>query len=708
MGTDKIYRSKQIQTIIFGLNICVSAFLLFQIQPILAKIILPWFGGSGSVWTVCMLFYQTFLLLGYLLAHLLSKIDLKLQTRIYAIALISSALTLDILPGDEWKPTPESEPILSIIVLLLAHIGLPYTMLSMTSSLLQSWHNKIHKTNLPYQLYAISNLGSLIALISFPFLIEPNLASVDQVKIWTKLFYLIVVLGVIMSHSVQKSFLRNQAHLLEIEKQPHFENPSFSKQLYWLILSASASILLIASTNILCSEISSNPLMWTLTLSIYLLSFIICFGNETYYNKSRGLYILIFIFTSSVLFIKGRTLVEIMIIGCLTLASGCMICHGELVREKPAKKFLTNFYLIVSAGGALGGLFVGIISPIIFSSYFEMETACLLISIIFYLSPIRNILKRSARDITRSELVKLTILSLFIFQLSNSVTSEFKHYSKIDRNFYGVLKIQETEKSNPEKAMRSQLSGRTIHGSQYLQPEKETKPTCYYGESSAIGLAINYLIPDQAKVGLIGLGAGVIASLARVGDEFKYYEINPLSINHAINHFSFLKNSRARHSIVEGDARLNLEHSQHENFDLLLIDAFSSDSIPTHLLTSEAFSLYLSHLSDNGILLFHISNRNLDFKPLFFQYADDSNLNAYVIASDGDHENGLLPSIYILITKKGMDVEKLIPPSDKFLIRPSLLFPKRLRWTDDFSNVYSIITFEHPTYLDKKTDRALD
>lgn len=680
---------KTTASILMGLHITLAAFLIFQIQPMIAKIILPWYGGTAAVWTVCMLFFQSFLLLGYFFAHVLASRNIRLQPLLFVLIILAAGITLNLYPSQDWKPTTSDNPTTSILLLLIVHVGLPYTVLAMTSPLFQSWYSKAFNSEMPYRLYSLSNIGSLGALLSYPFLFEPVFSRQQQTTLWGYAFWISVVTACVCA-AYTYFHAEDQIDSSDPAKE-RTAAPNKSLQLLWLVLSALGSILLLAITNLICNDIASVPFLWVVPLSLYLLTFIICFGSEQAYW--RRFYVTLFIISSAWIVIRSNMdvsllLVEAIVIGFLSLFAGCMICHGELVARKPAAAHLTKFYLLMSLGGALGGLFVGMVAPLIFVYYFELQLCFLLI---IFLAIIPVIIKQfRAKHVARASLATL-LLAIYTQVLFVSVFDKLKRNLVIERNFFGPLSIQEIDVKNPLMHRHQQVHGNTIHGAQYQHPDKRMQLTSYYGPTSGLGIAMKYLRPENARIGIAGLGAGVMAAFGRAGDVVRFYEINPLVIKQALDDFSFLGGTPADYEIIEGDARLAMENEEPQAYDLLSLDAFSSDAIPVHLITREAFELYRTHVTAGGVIVFNISNRYLDLRPLLFHYAEESGLEALYLA-DKERENiqpGFSPSEYVLIAAP--EVFQKLPQAVRERCIDSKAFRKRLAWSDEFSNLLSVL-----------------
>jgi len=703
---------------IYGLTIFISAFLLFQIQPLISKYILPWFGGAASVWTICVIFFQTILLIGYLYAHLITKyFSNKKQIIIHTILLGIAIVSLPILPDSVWQPTAGANPAFHILLLLTVAIALPVFILSATSPLIQTWFSKVNPKKSPYKLYALSNAGSLIALLSFPFLFEPFLAINTQADLWANGFTVFVFLCALAAIFLWK-FSKANAFAVKDDETENIK-PKQKTKLAWLGLSACASILFLAVTEKISQDISVIPFLWVVPLSLYLLTFIIAFAKKekkNWHKNSLFIYILIISIISLFLFIGLGNIVMQVFIYSLILFLFCLVCHNELVRLKPHVKHLTSFYLIIAIGGITGGVFVGIIAPLIFSTYLELPLILIVCSIITLLTVLKarnfhwNLKRIAPRTVQFSfaglnkqyqftgKVQNLIIIPLIIFMLLFGIggMAYANNQNKLNvlersRNFYGKLTVKKyyLEENNNEEIYHL-LSGHILHGAQFASSNKTNIPITYYGDKSGIAALFNTLKNDEnRRIGAIGLGVGTIAAYGKSGDYFKFYEINPEVERLAQKHFSFLADSRAEIEIVIGDARINMEKEEPQNFDIIVLDAFSSDSIPIHLLTKEAFEIYLKHTNPDGIIAVHISNRNINLKPVLMKVAQHFNFTAKIIEVDRDLKNYSLISTWVLLSAdpEQLDSEEV---KQKASTKKINIYNQRL-WTDDYSNIFKIL-----------------
>ena len=680
--------------LVFSIATFLSAFLLFQVQPLLAKSILPWFGGTPSVWTTCMLVFQLLLFAGYAYAHMTASwLTFRQQVVLHALLLGCALVVLPIIPNETWKPGTDDAPVLRIVLLLLATVGLPYFLLSATGPLLQEWYRR-STGEIPYRLYALSNVGSLLALISYPFLVEPTWSGSVQAMIWSTGFGLFASLCLLSGWLGQKSHQSSQQGTDEAVPQtvPETASPStlsLGMIALWFSLAAVPSLLLLATTNQVCLDVAVIPFLWIVPLTIYLITFILCFDSEAWYQRrSFVMATAITLACVCVLMMKGAggSMVAQAIIYFAGLFFAGMVCHGELVRLKPDPRYLTAFYLTISAGGAAGGLFAGIVAPWLFQGYFELHVAmlaCGLLCLGLFLREDEALWRRLPRWLPGVAGMGVLAAALFGF---SQVGGTSDTVLAVTRNFYGVLRVQDEPSDGPTPARRTLTHGRIIHGLQ-LKGSRSEQPTAYYGQNSGVGriLEATRNRPDR-RVGMVGLGVGTLAVYGQSGDSFRFYEINPDVVSLAQEHFSFLKDSKADVSIAIGDARLVLEREAPQQFDLLVLDAFSGDAIPVHLLTREAFAVYRKHLNPDGVLAFHISNLHFDLEPVLAGLASTEKWACRTVVSRGNPRLGTQTCFWGILSANEATIDALL--SDATVLPPS---SRRLIWTDDFSNLFDVL-----------------
>jgi hypothetical protein len=656
---------------------------LFQVQPLIAKFILPWFGGSAAVWSAALLFFQLLLLAGYLYAHCLIRyLKPKQQFWVHASLLILSLATLPIVPSALWKPSGGDDPTLRILLLLGATIGLPYGLLSATSPLLQAWYLRTHQGVIPYRLFALSNFGSMLALLSYPLVIEPRLALSRQALVWSIAYFAFAGLCAFAAW-------RSRSGEAPESSAGDAPAPTFGQRALWIGFAACASILLLAVSTHLTQNIAPIPLLWVAPLSLYLLSFILCFESDRMYNRAIFLPLLIvslYLLTRGIGWYENNAEPSRLIPAlCGALFVCCMVCHGELARRRPHPRYLTQFYLMVSIGGAIGGLFVALAAPRLFNSYYELPVAMVLCA--FLVTCVLWI------DLPSTWLRAAAVLATVAFAvvLIRIEVADARIYTLSARNFYGVLRVLDQAEGKYSPAERLLIHGTINHGTQLKRPGGDRIPTSYFGSGSGINRALHILGQrGPIRIGVLGLGAGVTATLARSGDTLHYYEINPLVARIAQSEFGFWNACPAQKLLFLGDGRLVLESLPDEHLDLLAMDAFSSDAVPVHLLAAEAYRTYLRHLNPNGILAINITNRYLNLEPVVAQAAQANGFHGIVVDDAAEDENYFSPSIWALLSRDAALLDDA-NFGDHFAVSKLRLKPGFRAWTDDYSNIVQIL-----------------
>jgi hypothetical protein len=558
-------------------------------------------------------------------------------------------------------------PAAQVAWLLLANAGLPYLLLSSTGPLIQRW---VHESGAnPYRLYAYSNAGSLLGLLSYPFLLEPLLNLRAQGWLWSALY--IVWTASIGWYSLR----RGPGAAGGAARVP------FAAFACWAALAACGSALLMTTTNQITQDIAISPFLWVLPLSLYLLTFMLTFGKESNYQRIpyavRTALLAPAACAAAVVGLRLPVWAHL-IAACAAMFSAAMLCHGELARSKPEPSKLTTFYLAVATGGALGSLLVAVIAPMTTTSPAEyplaFAAACGLALASWKRArfAVPGFWFRTAR-IGLAFAAAIALLSL--------EGAEFGHTVAASRNFFGVLRVTE------DNGKRTLKHGRIMHGFQFLDESRALQPTAYYGLDSGIGLAVQYAPRRPRRIGAIGLGAGTIASYGEPGDLIRFYEINPEVERLARTQFTYLRSSRARVEVVIGDARIQLEREQTHPFDILVLDAFSGDAIPAHLLTLEAAQVYRRKLTEDGLLAMHLTNQYLDLAPLARGLAARYGWQAVRLESREDAVRGTSKSTWVIATANAAFLEAIaeavIPwgASD----RPPTL------WTDDSINLLKVL-----------------
>jgi hypothetical protein len=669
----------------YASTVFLSAFLLFLVQPLVAKLILPWFGGSAVVWNTCMLFFQMLLLAGYAYAHWsIQRLKPRQQFQVHSSLLGAAVILAPVLPPDWLKPTGESAPILPILTVLAVAIGLPYFLLSSTSPLLQAWYSRVHKAAPPYRLFALSNLASLLALVAYPVVIEPNLPAGSQAYVWRAAF---AAFGAFCTYSGWRAAQATPGAAASNEEAGEIPPaPTTKDYLSWITLASLPSMLFLSFTNHLVQNVASIPFLWVIPLSMYLLSFILVFDSDRIYRPAifriacpLALGALIYGILNS----DSNTKLHLQLgAAALSLLLFCTFCHGELARRKPHPRYLTAFFLMMSAGGALGGFTISIAAPLLLPGYFELYYALALFAFISLMTLYRE---HWSTDVlwTTASVAALVLASIEFRAIAEG--------SKIMvRNFYGALRVQDsTQGADRRTWTRSMIHGTINHGLQFLSEERLRVPTTYYGQNSGAGLAITGTWRRNYRAGVIGLGTGTLSTYARQGDTYRFYEINPLVRDLAQKEFRFLGSCDGTCEVVLGDARVSLEREPSQNFDILVVDAFSGDSIPVHLLTKEAFQLYLRHLkSPDGVLAVHLSNTHLSLPPVVESVATSLGLRTIGIRNEAVAETQVYAADWVLVYRPGAAIEKA--PAVAAAGRPVASRPDLRPWTDDYSNLFQI------------------
>jgi len=696
--------STALQPAVFAGATFASAFLLFQVQPLIGKFILPWFGGSPAVWTTCMLFFQVVLFLGYAYAHATCRwLSPRGQMRLHLVLLGLALLSLPIAPDVSWKPSDSEQPAWRILLLLAATIGMPYFVLSSTGPLLQAWFGRVSPGRSQYRLYSLSNAGSLLALISFPLFVEPAWASTFQARLWSNGF---VVFGLLCGTC---AWWAGNAWIAETSPGNTAASdepaPTLRRRALWLILPGCSCLMLLATTNAVCQNVAPIPFLWVVPLALYLLSFIICFDHARWYRRGP---------------VAAATLVAVWLVAGLdewpdwfglslgtleqllayfaALFGVCMVCHGEVVRSRPSAKYLTEFYLMLSAGGALGGIFVSLVAPALFTTYFECQIGLVLSFVVAgvvgccalerHLRGAKHRLASHKKSLIIGtiigEIAALVLIVQWQFQFNDALYRA--------RNFYGtVVVVEDSTDEETTEPFRALVCGSIYHGRQWTAAEKRSLPTCYYHETTAPGLAFAKL-QSQPKIraGVIGLGVGTLATFLRPHDEMRIYEINPEVETIARTYFTYLSDCRGKCNVVLGDARLVLEREAPQQFDILVLDAFTSDAPPVHLLTKEAFEIYLKHLKPDGLLVANVTNSYLDLAPVVERVGSELNLEAVRIRTPPNSAQLHYRTDYVVLSRNVSCLELHAAGTDVAVEAPV----EAPLWTDQFSNLYQVLRDE--------------
>lgn len=674
--------------VLYAATIFLGAFLLFLVQPIMAKQILPWFGGSAAVWATCMVFFQVTLLAGYAYADWTTRrMSPRTQAKLHIGLLIASLALMPIVPDASWKPTGEENPSVRILAMLAVTIGLPYLMLSSTSPLIQAWFARRYAGTLPYRLFALSNFASLAALLAYPVTLEPWITTRVQSIGWSTAYALFVILcaaaGIsALRHSAAEAMPgARDGSVQPTATEPSEPPPARSKQLLWLVLAATGSFMLVAVTNHICQNVASIPFLWVVPLTLYLATFIFAFDHPRWYLRrffiaatAAALPAMAFMFDS----LDLDHAVPLYLGGLFVV---CMFCHGEFARLKPAPKYLTTYYLMLSLGGALGGLLVGLVAPYVLSGHFDMLIGLIACGLLL-------LLLTRAWGLWASGIAVAVIGSTAWWSYQN-VEDQVSQSRVMMRNFYSAIRTRDSQSPVP---FRSLVHGGIMHGGQLLDPDLQLQASSYFGPDSGFGRLFDALPDERRRVGVIGLGAGSITAHARAGDTFRFYEINPQVVDLAYREFTFLTATPAKTEVILGDGRLSLERETPQQYDVIAVDAFSGDAIPMHLLTREAFRIYLKHLKPEGVIAFQATNRFVDIAPVVERLAAEHGMAAVMITDHPQHSDGpgywLSGTDQVLVTRNTELLQHDRIRGASQVIEPRAGFPV---WTDDFNNLLRVL-----------------
>jgi len=757
---------------LYALTLFTSAFLLFLLQPLIGKFILPWYGGAPSVWTCCMLVFQGLLLVGYAQAHLLSsRLKPKAQALVMLGLLAAALVTLPVTPSETWKPLGTEDPLWGIILLLLATVGVPFLVLSTTGPLLQAWTASTHPGKAPYLLYSVSNAGSLLALIAYPVWVETEYSRREQTLLWSLGFVLFSLLCAVCAIRLLRARKRGEpsARAPLAERETATWEPKLPRwaPAAWLLLPFCASSLLLSTTNVLCQDVAVIPFLWVLPLALYLLSFVLSFAGAGWYSRLGygssllgGSLLALWLQADGV----DGDLVRQLLLYSLLLFCGCMVCHGELYRLRPGAGRLTEYYLALAAGGCLGGVFVAVGAPLLFVTHAEyswslgaalvlLSLLCLraqgeigehywrVFAVLLFLSLLlgfllvaswsyplssvpeeeRSLWERIAETVALARwlyLVLALIGSVLVVHRRLLKSRTFWHLTcngllfgtlalfaclsvrlqghagaQADlrsRGFYGILTVFTHDRA-AEGGIRVLRNGRITHGVQYLSPARRLETAAYYSRRSGVSHVMLCAKEGQPRrVGVVGLGVGTLAGLARKGDLIRFYELNPEVLEVAREHFSFLSHCPGNVEVALGDARLTMEREPAQAFDVLVLDAFSGDAIPVHLLTKEAFDTYLRHLAPDGMIAVHISNRFLDLEPVVAGIRKHFGLHSLSFSHFTHPENAWdFGSFWIVLSRKEEVLAHPLLQGDAY--RSERALPVIPLWTDERTSLLPLL-----------------
>jgi hypothetical protein len=670
---------------VFGAAILLGAFLLFQVQPLLSRWILPWFGGGSAVWTTCLLFFQTLLFVGYAYAHAADRMPPRARTLVHLGLIAASLALLPVAPGDSWKPDGTANPTWPILKLLGASVGIPCLLLASTGPLVQAWAARCEPGRSPYRLYALSNAGSLAALLTYPFLVEPRWGLRTQSTIWAWTFAVYAGLSAAAVLSV-----RGRAPVPSAPAEAD-EKEGAGIRTLWVVLPAAASALLLATTNQLSQDIAVLPFLWVLPLTVYLISFILVFDHPEWYRPEIVAPVTGALAFASVGAYNARpstpgTVGLAIAVHLSALLGVCLLCHGELARLKPAPRRLTGYYLAIAGGGALGGLLVSLIAPLMFSTFFEWKLGIGLA----YAGAcgatgwIHRGFFRAHLNVAAVGVVLASVGLAFVVALLSSYGQRLES----SRNFYGAVTVHATSVQQAGEAeARDMVNGRVIHGRQYLDEQRRRLPTTYYVAGSGVGRAIaRFRSRPDLRVGVVGLGTGTLAAyIVEPSQSIRFYEINPDVPRLARRWFTYLEACPGKTEIAMGDARLSLERESPQGFHVLALDAFSGDAVPTHLLTVEAMQIYLRHVREDGIVAVHVSNHYLRLGPVARGAAHRCGLRTVRVDTGVDSSPLAFPSSWMLCARNEETLREIRSAAAEDQDGEDVA------WTDDASDLFSIL-----------------
>ncbi|MBB6145396.1 spermidine synthase/peptidoglycan/LPS O-acetylase OafA/YrhL [Silvibacterium bohemicum] len=673
---------------LYGWTIFLGAFLLFAVEPMAAKQLLPALGGSSAVWITCLCFFQVALLLGYLYAHWLGRTRSARVAALLHIVLLALAAAMLALIHQPDLARAAGHPLTAIFATLSLTIGLPFLMLSATSPLLQLWLAREEDRDVPWRLFALSNAGSLLALALYPTVIERHLSLGRQRFTWSCGFVLYAILCGILAWRSRSAMPLDRA---EPSVPEGASRSGLRQKILWFLLPAGAAMQLCAVTNHLSQNIAAIPLLWVLPLAVYLLTFIVAFEAPGLYRRWLVVRLLV-VMLASLGYMLSKTDVSVPILLSIgfflaELFFACLFCHAEAYRLRPSDPSeATLFYLLLAAGGAAGTIFIAIGCPLLFDANYDialafLATAALALAVTWQ----EGWAQRLLWSVGTALLLALVIMLHIVYARSTLVE---------ERNFYGALRVRQSHYPPQAHTVRTLLHGTIEHGTQWFAPEFRRTPTTYYAPDSGIGLALHFCCDGRPRdIGVVGLGAGTLAAYGQAGDRIRFYEINPAVRPIAENLFTYLRDSPAKISFAPGDARLSLDVEPAENFDVLAIDAFSGDAIPLHLLTTEAMQIYRRQLAPGGILAFHVSNQYVDLTPEIAELAAAAGMQARVVDTPGNSARGEYRATWVLVTSNSAF---LAQPQIAALAMDIHRKAEVTAWTDDNSSLLPLLQWRLP------------
>lgn len=667
--------------LLFGSVVFLAAFLLFLVEPMVAKQLLPVLGGSAAVWITCLVFFQCALLVGYLYAHWLSRTSQRLGFMLLLALGAASAIVWAIRPLITISGS--AHPVSTIFVALSLSIGLPFLLLAATSPLMQVWWARLETGGIPYRLYALSNLASLMALGLYPTWIEPHLALRNQRFVWCAGFLLFALLSALVAQ---------KAHLPPLESEQPFAVepnpvliPRFTKAL-WFLLPMGGAMQLSAITSHLIANIAAIPLLWILPLAVYLITLILAFQFPRLgQHVVVGRFLIVMLAGLAYMLTQTEATLPMRIAILFFLAElffACLFLHAGAVALRPTQSSeATLFYLLFAAGGALGSFLVGIVFPLLFRFDFDLAITFLVTAILALASTWSAGWNQRLIWVSSSVMLAVLVIWLNIASRRETLTAV--------RNFYASLRVKQ-DFSYPGATVRTLSNGSIQHGTQiFATYELRHTPTTYYARDSGVGLALRFCCGGRSRnIGVIGLGAGTLAAYGQPGDRFRFYEINPAVEPVARNDFTYIRESGARVEVVEGDGRAELSREDPQQFDVLVVDAFSGDAIPLHLLTTQALTLYRRHLARGGIVAFHISNQHVDLAPPIVLLAASAGMQTRSVTSLADDARGEFSATWVLVTDNTSFFTQPEVAAHSVVPEPK---PGLRVWTDDYSALLPVL-----------------
>src|SRR6266567_1394388 len=668
--------------LLFGGAVFLASFLLFLVEPIAAKQLLPVLGGSAAVWITCLVFFQTALLLAYLYAHWLA---LRPQWNLHFVLLALAAASAIVWAARNLgAESGAAHPITTIFVALGLSIGLPFLMLGATSPLLQVWWARVETGGIPYRLYALSNLASLLALGLYPTVVEPHLTLKAQRLAWGCGFAVFALLSVVLAMKTRSMMVISAD--ANVEAESRIAPSPLRHKILWVLLPLGAAMQLSAVTSYLTANVAAIPMLWVLPLGVYLITLILAFQFPRLLPRGITARLLIVMLGSLGYMLSHvdeslpmRIAVSFFLIEVLV---ACLFCHSEAYALRPARPSeLTLFYLLFAAGGALGSFAIGIVAPLVFSFNYDLAVTFLVTALLALAATwTSGWSQRLLWSVASVALLVLVVMIHLAYEQNTTVAI---------RNFYGSLRVTQ-DHTYPGLTVRTLSNGAIQHGTQIFGTDQLRKtPTTYYAEDSGVGLALRFCCGDRARnIGVIGLGVGTIAAYGRPGDRIRFYEINPAVGPVARNVFTYIRESGAQVQMVEGDARKSLAGEHPQQFAVLVVDAFSGDAIPLHLLTRQALDLYRRHLAPGGIVAFHVSNQHVFLEPAIALLAGSAGMQAMRVSSLSNDGRGEYNATWILVTDNAdlFAQQEVVSRARAPSLKPGLQV-----WSDDYSSLVPLL-----------------